>query len=57
MWRADPVYGTLAQLIAHYRALAGAGLEHFVVTFYSADEESRQPFAEHVIPALTTAST
>lgn len=52
LWRADPVSGTPAQVVAQYRALAEEGLEHFVVTFQTGDEESRQLFVEHVMPAL-----
>jgi alkanesulfonate monooxygenase SsuD/methylene tetrahydromethanopterin reductase-like flavin-dependent oxidoreductase (luciferase family) len=52
MWRADPVYGTPEQVIAQYRALAAEGLEHFVVTFRTGDEESRHLFVEQVMPAL-----
>jgi alkanesulfonate monooxygenase SsuD/methylene tetrahydromethanopterin reductase-like flavin-dependent oxidoreductase (luciferase family) len=50
--RSVPVFATPDQAIAHFQALADAGVQYFLATINGKDDESVHLFAEAVIPAI-----
>jgi len=52
-WNGFAVAATPPQAIAHYQALADAGIQYFVIQLpNAADQETMRLFAEQVIPHL-----
>jgi hypothetical protein len=49
---ASPVFATPETAIAHYQALADAGVQYFLATINGRDDETVRLFAEAVVPAV-----
>jgi alkanesulfonate monooxygenase SsuD/methylene tetrahydromethanopterin reductase-like flavin-dependent oxidoreductase (luciferase family) len=50
--RSVPVFATPETAIAHYQALADAGVQYFLATINGRDDETVRLFAEAVVPAV-----
>jgi alkanesulfonate monooxygenase SsuD/methylene tetrahydromethanopterin reductase-like flavin-dependent oxidoreductase (luciferase family) len=50
--RSVPVFATPEQAVAHYQALADAGVQYFLATINGHDDETVHLFAEAVVPAV-----
>lgn len=47
-----PLFATPPEAVAHYRALAGTGVEYFLATVNGTDHETMDLLASQVVPAL-----
>jgi alkanesulfonate monooxygenase SsuD/methylene tetrahydromethanopterin reductase-like flavin-dependent oxidoreductase (luciferase family) len=52
-----PVFATPEEAIAHYQALADAGVQYFLASVNGSDRETVELLAREVLPALTLAPT
>jgi hypothetical protein len=50
-----PLFATPAQAIAHYQALADAGMQYFLAVVNGSDLETVRLLAEEVMPAIRPA--
>jgi alkanesulfonate monooxygenase SsuD/methylene tetrahydromethanopterin reductase-like flavin-dependent oxidoreductase (luciferase family) len=55
--RQEVVFATPEQAIAHYQALAGAGVQYFLASIAVDDVETVEIFAEAVVPHVTLGAT
>ena len=52
MFASSMIAGTPQEIITSYQALASAGVQYFISSFFRHDQETLQLFAEHVMPEI-----